>query len=76
MELACGYGRGELCEIRGELNLNINSFSLNHQQHSHCIARNLARHNVTNIKVYYDIWKSLNSRFQQRIYDPRVRICT
>lgn len=26
----------------------------------------------SNISIYFDIWCSLNGRFQQRIYDPRV----
>nr|XP_014092739.1 vitamin K-dependent gamma-carboxylase [Bactrocera oleae] len=26
----------------------------------------------TNISIYFDIWCSMNGRFQQRVYDPRV----
>ncbi|OXA63681.1 Vitamin K-dependent gamma-carboxylase [Folsomia candida] len=43
-------------------------------QHAQCIARNLERYNISSIGVYFDIWKSLNGRFQQRIYDPRVNL--
>uniref|UniRef100_W8CAL1 Vitamin K-dependent gamma-carboxylase n=1 Tax=Ceratitis capitata TaxID=7213 RepID=W8CAL1_CERCA len=28
----------------------------------------------TNISIYFDIWCSMNGRFQQRVYDPRVDI--
>jgi len=44
------------------------------KQYADCIARNLATYNITTIEVYFDIWKSLNGRFQQRIFDPRVDI--
>ena len=44
------------------------------KQYSQCIARNLANFNITTIEIYFDIWKSLNGRFQQRIFDPRVDI--
>jgi len=44
------------------------------KQYSQCIARNLAYFNITTIEIYFDVWKSLNGRFQQRIFDPRVDI--
>jgi vitamin K-dependent gamma-carboxylase len=44
------------------------------KQYSQCIARNLAYFNITMIEIYFDVWKSLNGRFQQRIFDPRVDI--
>ncbi|CAL8106506.1 unnamed protein product [Orchesella dallaii] len=46
------------------------------RQYAGCISRNLARFNITNIEIYMDVWKSLNGRFQQRMYDPRVNILT
>ncbi|ODM95905.1 Vitamin K-dependent gamma-carboxylase [Orchesella cincta] len=46
------------------------------KQYAGCISRNLARFNITNIEIYMDVWKSLNGRFQQRMYDPRVNILT
>lgn len=44
------------------------------KQYAKCIERNLKKYNVTNIEVYFDVWKSLNGRFQQRVFDPRVDI--
>ncbi|KAL5019128.1 hypothetical protein ScPMuIL_004850 [Solemya velum] len=44
------------------------------KQYSECIAENLATYKISNIKLYFDVWKSMNERFQQRIFDPRVDI--
>ncbi|KAM7355077.1 gamma-glutamyl carboxylase isoform 2-T2 [Cochliomyia hominivorax] len=56
------------------------------QQYARCIHRNIkAEHqrNVahsplssTNISIYFDIWCSMNGRFQQRVFDPRVDLLT
>ncbi|BFZ17560.1 hypothetical protein BsWGS_20599 [Bradybaena similaris] len=46
------------------------------KQHAHCIANNLRKYNITNVALYFDVWKSLNDRFQQRMVDPRVDIVT
>ena len=54
----------------------LQAFCLNNRWHSHgdmlkqhaaCVEAILAReHNVTGIELYYDVWRSLNDRFQQR----------
>lgn len=36
------------------------------QQYARCIARNLDKHNIHNVELYFDVWISLNKRFQQR----------
>lgn len=53
------------------------------KQYAECIHRNL-KHSVNeqrdfeisteNISIYFDVWCSMNSRFQQRVFDPRVDI--
>lgn len=58
------------------------------QQYAHCIHRNLANDlkrsatssdrqqnlSIQNLSIYLDVWCSMNSRFQQRVFDPRVDI--
>lgn len=60
------------------------------KQYAECIQRNIARISqeetptrddkelnpisAENISIYFDIWCSMNSRFQQRVFDPRVDI--
>ncbi|GFR98774.1 vitamin K-dependent gamma-carboxylase-like [Elysia marginata] len=44
------------------------------KQYAHCIERNLKAYNINNVELYFDIWRSLNQRFQQRIVDPRVDV--
>ena len=47
------------------------------KQYATCLARKLREHEELNISdpaVYFDIWRSMNRRFQQRIFDPRVDI--
>ena len=39
------------------------------KQYARCIADNLHKHNVTNVELYFDVWISLNKRFQQRSED-------
>ncbi|XP_076460151.1 vitamin K-dependent gamma-carboxylase-like [Babylonia areolata] len=42
------------------------------KQYARCIAHHLHKHNIHNVELYFDIWISLNKRFQQRIVDPHV----
>ncbi|XP_060082240.1 vitamin K-dependent gamma-carboxylase-like [Ylistrum balloti] len=42
------------------------------KQYMTCIADRLTEYNITNVELYLDVWKSLNDRFQQRVYDPKV----
>ncbi|XP_059218437.1 vitamin K-dependent gamma-carboxylase [Stomoxys calcitrans] len=56
------------------------------QQYAHCIKRNIEYEHQrnprqsplssTNISIYIDVWCSMNGRFQQRVFDPRVDILT
>ena len=31
---------------------------------------------MTDVAIYVDVWRSLNGRFQQRLFDPRVDLLT
>ncbi|NXO21581.1 VKGC carboxylase, partial [Cisticola juncidis] len=42
------------------------------KQYSACLSQLLPRYNVTQPQIYFDIWVSINERFQQRLVDPRV----
>ncbi|NXC38331.1 VKGC carboxylase, partial [Penelope pileata] len=42
------------------------------KQYSECLSRILPRYNVSKPQIYFDIWVSINERFQQRLVDPRV----
>ncbi|TSM12516.1 Vitamin K-dependent gamma-carboxylase [Bagarius yarrelli] len=44
------------------------------KQYAACLSRNLPRYNISEPQIYFDIWVSINDRFQQRIFDPRVNI--
>ncbi|KAF6103507.1 gamma-glutamyl carboxylase [Phyllostomus discolor] len=44
------------------------------KQYATCLSRLLPKYNVTEPQIYFDIWVSINDRFQQRIFDPRVDI--
>ncbi|MFT7817866.1 vitamin K-dependent gamma-carboxylase [Arapaima gigas] len=44
------------------------------KQYAVCLSHHLPRYNVTDPEIYFDIWVSINERFQQRIFDPRVDI--
>uniref|UniRef100_A0A8C9SK90 Gamma-glutamyl carboxylase n=1 Tax=Scleropages formosus TaxID=113540 RepID=A0A8C9SK90_SCLFO len=44
------------------------------KQYATCLSRHLPRYNITDPEIYFDIWVSINERFQQRIFDPRVDI--
>ncbi|KAL0965591.1 hypothetical protein UPYG_G00283300 [Umbra pygmaea] len=44
------------------------------KQYATCLSRNLPHYNISDSEIYFDIWVSINERFQQRIFDPRVDI--
>ncbi|GFN86303.1 vitamin K dependent gamma glutamyl carboxylase [Plakobranchus ocellatus] len=46
------------------------------KQYANCIADNLKAYDINNVEIYFDIWRSLNSRFHQRAIDPRVDLIT
>jgi hypothetical protein len=45
-------------------------------QYSKCISTKLKAYNHTSIELYFDVWRSLNHRFHQRLVDPRVDLLT
>ncbi|CAN9504915.1 unnamed protein product [Ophioblennius macclurei] len=44
------------------------------KQYATCLSAFLPRYNISEPEIYFDIWVSINERFQQRIFDPRVDI--
>ncbi|XP_061656107.1 vitamin K-dependent gamma-carboxylase [Phyllopteryx taeniolatus] len=44
------------------------------KQYATCLSDLLPRYNISEPEIYFDIWVSINERFQQRIFDPRVDI--
>ncbi|XP_051496584.1 LOW QUALITY PROTEIN: vitamin K-dependent gamma-carboxylase [Apus apus] len=42
------------------------------KQYSTCLSQLLPLYNVSQPQIYFDIWVSINDRFQQRLVDPRV----
>ncbi|XP_069773792.1 vitamin K-dependent gamma-carboxylase [Narcine bancroftii] len=44
------------------------------KQYSTCLAQELHRYNIVDPEIYFDIWVSINDRFQQRLFDPRVDV--
>ncbi|XP_070707050.1 vitamin K-dependent gamma-carboxylase [Pempheris klunzingeri] len=44
------------------------------KQYATCLHQLLPRYNITDPEIYFDIWVSINERFQQRIFDPRVDV--
>ncbi|XP_076019621.1 vitamin K-dependent gamma-carboxylase [Genypterus blacodes] len=44
------------------------------KQYATCLSLLLPRYNISEPEIYFDIWVSINERFQQRIFDPRVDI--
>lgn len=44
------------------------------KQYATCLSENLPHFNISDPEIYFDIWVSINDRFQQRIFDPRVDI--
>ncbi|XP_071547646.1 vitamin K-dependent gamma-carboxylase [Panulirus ornatus] len=43
-------------------------------QYGRCLRERLAARGVDLSSLYFDVWKSLNHRFQQRVFDPTVDI--
>ena len=47
------------------------------KQYGDCIAKQMKKsHGIKQPAVYFDIWKSMNGRLQQRLVDPRIDIAT
>lgn len=56
------------------------------KQYAHCIHKNIETQfklnpktsplKSSNISIFFDIWCSMNGRFQQRVFDPRVDLLT
>ncbi|XP_025068611.1 vitamin K-dependent gamma-carboxylase [Alligator sinensis] len=44
------------------------------KQYATCLSERLASYNVSQPHIYFDVWVSINDRFQQRLFDPRVDI--
>ncbi|XP_053873712.1 vitamin K-dependent gamma-carboxylase isoform X3 [Malaclemys terrapin pileata] len=44
------------------------------KQYATCLSRLLHNYNVSQPEIYFDIWVSINDRFQQRLFDPQVDI--
>lgn len=44
------------------------------KQYATCLSQLLPRYKISEPEIYFDIWVSINERFQQRIFDPRVDI--
>ncbi|XP_077441759.1 vitamin K-dependent gamma-carboxylase [Vanacampus margaritifer] len=44
------------------------------KQYATCLNDLLPRYNISEPQIYFDIWVSINERFQQRIFDPRADI--
>ncbi|XP_057675465.1 vitamin K-dependent gamma-carboxylase-like [Corythoichthys intestinalis] len=44
------------------------------KQYATCLSGLLPRYNISEPQIYFDIWVSINERFQQRTFDPRVDI--
>ncbi|XP_004713932.1 vitamin K-dependent gamma-carboxylase isoform X1 [Echinops telfairi] len=44
------------------------------KQYATCLSQLLPKYNVTEPQIYFDIWVSINERFQQRIFDPRIDV--
>lgn len=47
------------------------------KQYATCLARKIKGYedlNITEPAIYVDVWRSMNQRFQQRMFDPRVDI--
>ncbi|XP_062493656.1 vitamin K-dependent gamma-carboxylase [Pezoporus occidentalis] len=44
------------------------------KQYATCLSQLLPRYNISEPRIYFDIWVSINDRFQQRLVDPRVDV--
>ena len=41
-------------------------------QYAKCLQSRLEGFNINNASIYFDVWKSMNKRVQQRMVDPRI----
>ncbi|KAI0230052.1 Vitamin K-dependent gamma-carboxylase [Lamellibrachia satsuma] len=46
------------------------------KQYAMCIKERMAAENMTNVALFFDVWRSVNNRFQQRMFDSRVDLVT
>ncbi|CAH1793361.1 unnamed protein product [Owenia fusiformis] len=46
------------------------------KQYAMCIQEKMTQYDLNNVSLYFDIWRSMNGRFQQRMFDPRVDMVT
>ncbi|KAL8174141.1 UNVERIFIED_CONTAM: hypothetical protein K2H54_039059 [Gekko kuhli] len=44
------------------------------KQYATCLSHLLPNYNISQPEIYFDIWVSINDRFQQRLFDPHVDI--
>ncbi|XP_034974536.2 vitamin K-dependent gamma-carboxylase isoform X1 [Zootoca vivipara] len=44
------------------------------KQYATCLSQLLHNYNISEPEIYFDIWVSINDRFQQRLFDPHVDI--
>ncbi|XP_033108157.1 vitamin K-dependent gamma-carboxylase-like [Anneissia japonica] len=44
------------------------------KQYAMCLVNRLKDHNIRHPQLYFDVWRSLNGRFQQRMWNPKVDI--
>ncbi|XP_038609868.1 vitamin K-dependent gamma-carboxylase [Tachyglossus aculeatus] len=44
------------------------------KQYAACLSQLLPNYNVSEPQIYFDVWVSINDRFQQRLFDPRVDV--
>ncbi|XP_070545300.1 vitamin K-dependent gamma-carboxylase-like isoform X2 [Ptychodera flava] len=44
------------------------------KQYSSCLSAHLQSYNISDPQLYFDVWMSINHRFQQRVWDPRIDI--
>lgn len=43
-------------------------------QYAQCLSERLEAEGVKDPEIYFDVWKSMNQRFTQRAWDPRIDI--
>ncbi|KAK3590837.1 hypothetical protein CHS0354_024575 [Potamilus streckersoni] len=46
------------------------------KQYVTCVTRHMKKYNIDSVEIYVDVWRSLNRRFIQRSYDPKVDVVT
>ena len=51
---------------------NTQSFFLSSVQYAQCIKGKLQDHGYDDVELRFDIWRSMNGRFNQRQIDPRI----